>query len=301
MSKRPARRAAATRASIVDVPGRDAEPTLSRRHSIGAASARSMLLTILGELVLPSGRPAWTSAIVQTMAGLGVEEKAARQALARTAADSLIVALKHGRQVQWDLTAPGRRLLTDGAERIYSFAAEGTTWDGRWLILTITVPETQRQLRRQLRTRLSWAGFGSPMPSVWVTTDTAREAEAKQILNELGLASAAYSFTGPFSGIGSARTLVDQAWNLDAVAERYEEFIVEFAGARPKAGEETVLTQIRLVHEWRRFPFLDPQLPAELLPPHWIGKRAAAVFAELHARWHKPAQQHWQQVAAGRG
>jgi phenylacetic acid degradation operon negative regulatory protein len=278
----------------------DAEPTLSRRHSIGAASARSLLLTILGELVLPSGRPVWTSAIVQTMAGLGVEEKAARQALARTAADGLIIALKHGRQVQWDLTGPGRRLLTDGAERIYSFAAEGTGWDGRWLILTITVPETQRQLRRQLRTRLSWAGFGSPMPSVWVTTDTAREAEAKQILNELGLAAAAYSFTGPFSSIGSARTLVDQAWNLHAVAERYQEFIVEFAGARPKPGEETVLTQIRLVHEWRRFPFLDPQLPAELLPPHWIGKRAAAVFAELHARWHQPAQEHWRQVAAKR-
>jgi phenylacetic acid degradation operon negative regulatory protein len=293
------KRAPAPTSVLFDQSVDEAEPTLSRRHSIGATSARSLLLTILGELVLPSGRPAWTSAIVQTMAGLGIEEKAARQALARTAADSLIIALKHGRQVQWDLTAPGRRLLTDGAERIYSFAAEGTGWDGRWLILTITVPETQRQLRRQLRTRLAWAGFGSPVASVWVTTDTAREAEAKQILNELGLAAAAYSFTGPFSGIGSARTLVDQAWNLTAVAELYQEFIVEFAGARPKPGEETVLTQIRLVHEWRRFPFLDPQLPAELLPPHWIGKRAAAVFAELHVRWHKPAQQHWRQMVAG--
>jgi len=255
-----------------------------------------MLLTILGEFVLPSQEPMWTSAAVQVMAGLGVEEKAARQALARTAADGWIAPLREGRHVRWRLTGPGRRLLTDGAERIYSFAAEGPAWDGRWLVLTVTVPESQRQLRRQLRTRLSWAGFGSPAPSLWVTTDTAREAEAKQILNTLGLEGAAYSFTGPFGSIGSARTLVDQAWNLSAVAEHYQEFIVEFAGLRPEPGEQTLLTQVRLVHEWRRFPFLDPQLPTDLLPSKWIGKRAAALFQELHARWHQPAQRHWRHL-----
>jgi phenylacetic acid degradation operon negative regulatory protein len=294
------RRPVGTRQPVpVDEPVDGGEPTLSRRHSVGAASARSLLLTILGEFALPSSDPAWTAVLVQVMSGLGIEEKAARQAMARTAADGMIAPIKHGRQVQWGLTNPGRRLLTDGAERIYSFAAEGPGWDGRWLILTVTVPETQRQLRRQLRTRLSWAGFGNPAPSLWVTTDTAREAEAKQILNELGLETAAYSFTGPFGSIGSARKLVDQAWNLDAVAERYQQFIVEFAGLRPKPGEETMLTQIRLVHEWRRFPFLDPQLPVELLPPNWIGRRAASVFGELHARWNKPAQQHWRQMVAG--
>jgi phenylacetic acid degradation operon negative regulatory protein len=275
----------------------DEGPTLSRRHSVGAASARSLLLTILGEYVLPSDQPMWTAAAVQVMAGLGVEEKAARQALGRTAADGWIAPLREGRQVRWALTGPGRRLLTDGAERIYSFAAQSPAWDGRWLVLTVTVPESQRQLRRQLRTRLSWAGFGSPAPSLWVTTDTGREAEAKQILDSLGLEGAAYSFTGPFGSIGSARTLVDQAWNLHEVAERYREFIADFAGLRPESGEQTMHTQIRLVHEWRRFPFLDPQLPADLLPPRWIGKRAAALFQELHGRWHERAQRYWREVS----
>jgi phenylacetic acid degradation operon negative regulatory protein len=201
--------------------------------------------------------------------------------------------------VRWELSPPGRRLLTDGAERIYSFAAEGPSWDGRWLMLTVTVPETQRQLRRQLRTRLSWAGFGNPAPSLWISTDTDREAEAKQILEELGLATAAYSFTGPSGSIGSARTLVDQAWNLDAVAERYRDFLAEFADTRPGRGEQTMLSQVWLVHEWRRFPFLDPQLPIELLPPNWIGRRAADRFRRLHARWHEPAQRYWREAVAG--
>jgi phenylacetic acid degradation operon negative regulatory protein len=273
------------------------EPALSRRHSVGAASARSLLLTVLGEYVLPADEPVWTSALVRVLGGLGVEEKASRQAMARTAAEGWIAPLRTGRRVRWDLTDPGRRLLTEGAERIYSFAAQGPAWDGRWLVLTVTVPESQRQLRHQVRTRLSWAGFGSPVPSMWVSTSTAREAEAKQILTDLGLGEAAFSFTGQFGGIGSSKNLVEQAWDLCTVADRYDAFLAEFAAARPAPGEATMLTQVRLVHEWRRFPFLDPQLPAELLPPKWIGKRAATVFRERHTAWHDAAQRHWRELA----
>ena len=60
---------------------------MSRRHAAGASSARGLLFTILGEYVLPDGGSAWTSAIIETMSRLGVEEKATRQALMRTAAD----------------------------------------------------------------------------------------------------------------------------------------------------------------------------------------------------------------------
>lgn len=273
-----------------------AVPALSRRRSVGAASARSLLLSVLGEYVLPTREPVWTSTLVRVMAGLGVEEKASRQAVARTADDGWLAALRDGRRVRWELTAPGRQLLTEGAERIYSFAAQGPVWDGQWLVVMVTVPETQRQLRHRLRTRLSWAGFGSPVPSMWISTNTAREAEAKQILQDLGLAEAGFSFTGQFGGIGSSRKLVDQAWDLRSVAGAYEAFLAEFSGQRPAAGEATMLAQVRLVHEWRRFPFLDPQLPAELLPPRWIGKRAATLFRKRHTTWHAPAQRHWRQI-----
>jgi phenylacetic acid degradation operon negative regulatory protein len=35
---------------------------------------------------------------------------------------------------------------------------------------------------------------------------------------------------------------------------------------------------------WRRLPFLDPGLPAELLPRGWQGTRAADVFFGLRER-----------------
>jgi phenylacetic acid degradation operon negative regulatory protein len=272
------------------------QPSLSRRHNVGVASARSWLLTALGEFVLPAAGPTWTATIVTALRGLGLEEKTVRQSLARAAADGLIQAERVGRRACWELTAPGRRLLSEGAERIYSFAGQTSTWDGRWLVLI--VPDSPREHRHRLRTRMTWAGFGSIGANLWVSPAVDREAEAKQLLDELGLSATTLSFTGPFAGIGAERDVVDQAWNLRGVADRYAAFLAEFGraeyeGAAPAPGEPTLLAQIRLVHEWRRFPFLDPQLPAELLPPDWIGARAAALFRQRHGRWHAGAQAHW--------
>lgn len=273
-------------------------PALARRHQAGPGTARSTLVTVLGEFVLPSGEPCWTSTLLHVAGGLGLEEKSARQALARLAADGWIVGRRSGRRVRWALTQPGRDLLAEGAERIYSLGRDAQPWDGRWLVLMVTVPESRRQLRHRLRTRLTWAGFGSPLPGVWVSPHPAREAEAKQVIGQLGLAADAFSFSGPFAGIGAQRSLVEQAWHLADLAASYGAFLDTFENLRPAPGDGTLLAQIRLVHEWRRFPLADPGLPPELLPPDWIGARAAAAFASLHQAWQAPARSRWAELGA---
>jgi phenylacetic acid degradation operon negative regulatory protein len=280
-----------------DSPGA-APPALSRRRELNTTSARSLLLTVLGEFVLPLREPVWTQVLLDVLGELGVEQKSGRQALARTAAEGLLSTDRAGRRVRWSLTETGQRLLSTGARRIYSFGASPAEWDGRWLVLLVSVPEARRDLRHQLRTRLSWAGLGSPMPGVWVSPHVSRGAEAQQVVQDLGLEVTVFSFSGPFSGIGSERTMVEQAWHLGELANTYEDFVREFAGLRPATGDEVLLAQIRLVHEWRRFPQLDPRLPLELLPPHWIGARAANVFADLHQVWHEAAQRRWAALAA---
>ena len=64
------------------------------------------------------------------------------------------------------------------------------------------------------------------------------------------------------------------------------------------SGDPTLLAQVRLVHEWRKFPMRDPELPRELLPPDWVGVRAANVFADLHTSWNTQAQHHWAALCA---
>jgi phenylacetic acid degradation operon negative regulatory protein len=275
-------------------------PALSRRRELGATSARSLLLTVLGEFVLPREEPVWTQILIDVLGELGVEPKSARQALARTAAEGLLESDRAGRRVRWSLSASGRRLLSDGAARIYGFGTSERPWDGRWLVLLVSVPEARRQLRHRLRTRLAWAGLGSPAPGVWVSPDPGKQDEVADVVTDLELTGVTSSFVGPFGAIGAERDIVGSAWDLAEVETAYEEFLDAFADAEPGTPAEVLAHQIHLVHAWRRFPFLDPQLPAELLPPGWAGARAAQRFAQLHARWDQPAQQHWKRLVDSR-
>jgi phenylacetic acid degradation operon negative regulatory protein len=271
-------------------------PFVTRRQELGAASARSLLLTVLGEFVLPDGRPVWTSALLELLADLDVAEKAARQAIMRTADSGWIEGSRIGRETRWSLTAAGTRLLREGTERIYGFADEARTWDGRWLVLTVAVPENNRALRARLRTQLGWAGLGSPNPGVWVTPRADREPEAGRVLDSLGLSTGSWSFVARAGEVGDERSLVRSAWDLDAIETRYEDFLELVGRRRPRNDRQALVAQVRLVQEWRRFPLLDPGFPRELLPPRWSGNRAAQVFRERHATWAPRAQAAWAEL-----
>jgi phenylacetic acid degradation operon negative regulatory protein len=54
--------------------------------------------------------------------------------------------------------------------------------------------------------------------------------------------------------------------------------------------------QVQLVQQWRVVPFLDPGLPAELLPADWPGPAAAESFRTAHGCFHSDAQAHWAQL-----
>jgi phenylacetic acid degradation operon negative regulatory protein len=263
-----------------------------RSRGAGTPSARSLLLTVLGEFVLPQREPAWTQALVAALAVVGVEEKAARQALSRTAAEGVLVAERDGRRVRWQLTASGTELLAAGAERIYGFGRGAPAWDGRWLVLTVSVPETQRRRRHSLRTRLTWAGLGSPVPGLWVTPDVSKEKEVASVVTSLGVD--ALSFVGPFGEMGDQSRLVAEAWRLDEVEKRYAEFLTRWQGVhRLRNRPASFRSQLQLVQQWRVVPFLDPGLPAELLATTWPGPAAAECFSTAHACFHQEAQAHW--------
>ena len=272
-------------------------PVVTRRQELGAASARSLLLTVLGEFVLPDDRPVWTATIIDLLADLGVAEKAARQAIMRTADSAWIEPSRVGRETRWSLTPAGTRLLREGRERIYGFASDERPWDGRWLLLSIGVPENNRALRQRLRTRLGWTGLGSINPTTWVTPRVEREPEACRVLDELDLRAGSWSFVATAGQLGDERSLARSAWDLDAIERRYEDFLELVGRPRPRTDRQALVAQVRLVQEWRRFPLLDPGLPRELLPPRWSGNRAADVFRERHAAWAPRAGSAWVELA----
>ena len=271
----------------------DPAPSLSRRHAAGAPGARGLLFTLLGEFVLPGGGTAWTAAVLAAFARLGVEEKTTRQALMRTAASGWLDAEKVGRRTRWRLTASAQKMLSEGAERIYSFTGPADSWDGRWLLVYARIPESDRRARHVVRSRLSWAGFGSLGAGLWISPHADREAEAIGVLREAGAAADAHVFVARRSGLAEVQAMVAAAWDLGAIEDQYEAFVEEFRAIAPA---DVLARQVELVHAWRRFPAVDPALPRELLPARWSGLKAAQLFADRHQRWSSEARQEWKRL-----
>lgn len=266
------------------------------------ASARSLLLTILGEFVHPREGSAWTGTLVSALGTLGVEEKSARQTIARTASQGIIESERHGRRVRWQLTAHGRTLLAEGTERIYGFLRRPRAWDGQWLVVAAAVPESQRSTRHKLRTRMTWLGLGCPTPGLWIIPDADKESEVQHTLADLDLGDRAFAWVGRRAAGTDPATLIDAAWDLEEVGARYRDFADDF-GERDVDDDDDAafVAQVELIQAWRAFPFVDPDLPAELLPPDWPGPQAATLFHIRRDRWHRRAQRAWERMEQAAG
>ena len=267
-------------------------PAMSRRHQAGASSARGLLLTVLGEFMLPDGGAAWTSAVLAVFARMGIGEKATRQALMRTSQAGWLRSEHDGRRARWVLTPAARQMLTDGAERIYSFG-QAADWDQRWVVVSVRIPETDRRARHVVRTRLTWAGFGALAAGLWISPHSSRASEAERVLRDAGVGDEANVFVAERTGLGDIKTMVAEAWDLPSVEAEYEMFAAEFRGQAPA---DVLVRQIELVHAWRRFPSIDPALPRELLPARWTGTRAALLFAERHESWRSDSRRDWDRL-----
>jgi phenylacetic acid degradation operon negative regulatory protein len=263
-----------------------------RRRSVGAAAARSLLLTVLGEYLLPRREPVWQETLVGALVSLGYTQPAARRAVNRSSRDGWLTATRQGRRARMSLGERTAQLLQTGAERIYSFG-EGWEWDGRWLVLVLRVPEQRREVRHQLRSRLAWAGLGSLGAGVWLTPHVEREAELAAAINDEPAAEAT-SFVASLGSMGDPRSVAAAAWDFEGVRRHYERFLVDFARVRPATPEACFRMQTLLVHAWRKFPFLDPDLPPQLLPERWPRERAHQLFVDRHARWQPAARRYFQ-------
>ena len=251
---------------------------------------------MLGEYVLPAPDGAWQETLVSALNALDYKTQAARQALGRSVSGGWLRTERHGRFSRVYLTDETARMLQSGAERIYGFGRPWE-WDGRWLLVVLRVPEDQREVRHLVRTQLAWAGFGSLGNGLWITPHVEREAEAEAMARDASAAELV-SFRAELGSLGHPARVIAQAWDLAEVADAYEQFLARFGRLRPKTPESVFRAQTELVHEWRRFPFLDPDLPEEMLPAGWPGSKARRVFEQQHAAWHEPAQEYFRSLDA---
>jgi phenylacetic acid degradation operon negative regulatory protein len=250
--------------------------------SPGAAAQRPprLLLTLLGDYWWQRTEPLPTAAIVALLAEFGVSDSAARAALSRLTRNGLLVTSKIGRRTFSRLSSRAAAILDDGARRIFSFGASNQPWDGMWSLVAFSIPEDNRAARDALRKQLRWLGFAPLYDGLWVSPRD-HAAEVIGYLEETGIATASAfrAASVPAEAAVSAR-----AWDLDGLRAQYSDFI-EFAtrlrdmtAAGLTLPGDALIARTRVMDEWRAFPALDPDLPAELLPPAWPRAQARELF-----------------------
>lgn len=255
-------------------------------------SSQDLIFTLYGDYIRHRGGEAWTGSLIELLGLFGLSEQAVRSTLSRMSQKGWLKSRKVGRQSFYSQTPKFLKLLEDGARRI--FQPRRDPWDGRWHLLIYSIPESKRHLRRRLRQRLLWLGFGVLNQTTYISPRDLR-AEVEQIVNALRIRPYVEFFTtAEHWGFSSNEELVAHCWDLKGLNEYYAAFIARYdplfqaCRARLEAGDsldpqECFVQRFMLVHEYRSSPYVDPNLPLELLPDDWLGERAVQLFQQYHS------------------
>ncbi len=253
--------------------------------------ARSLVFDLFGDYLRYRGGEVRLRHLVALLAAFDIPEATVRVTVTRLRKEGWLASRREGRETVYALTDAAWTLLDEGRERIFQ-RAQGP-WDGQWHMVIYSVPEADRGLREQLRKKLAWFGFGALSSSVWVSphdrTSQVKKAFADEPAVRLDV------FRSRSEGTSADRAIGARAWDLDELDRDYAALLEQYRPrvAAYRAGEVTGRTalaeRMQLVHDYRRFPFRDPDLPPELLPESWSGRRAHDLFLEAHGLLREPA------------
>ena len=249
---------------------------------------RSLIVTLYGAYGRFVPGPVPVAELIRLLAAAGVDAPSVRSSVSRLKRRGLLVPARTAQGAAgYELSSDARQLLDDGDRRIYACAPPE---DEGWVLAVFSVPESERQKRHVLRSRLAGLGFGTAAPGVWIAP-ARLYGETRHTLQRLRLDAYVDFFRGDHLGFAPTAEAVARWWDLAAIAKEHEEFLDRHARVlhdwekrEDTPPEEAYRDYLLALDSWRHLPYTDPGLPARLLPPDWPGVRSAAVFRGLHER-----------------
>jgi phenylacetic acid degradation operon negative regulatory protein len=242
----------------------------------------SIVITVFGDAIVPRGGSVWLGTLLEFFRGIDVDSGVVRTAMSRLATDGWLERSKVGRNSFYRLVKKGQQTFDVATTHIYD--PPPSDWTGRFELLLIPASEDRDAAREALKN----AGFGSPLPGVWVAPSGVPVPE--EAASAIRLEVSAEDESG--------RRLLSQSWPLDRTADAYAKFIKTFEPLRAWMSRGTLsdadafTARILLIHHYRRVVLRDPLLPSALLPVDWPGRAARSLCGEIY-RGLLPASEQW--------
>jgi phenylacetic acid degradation operon negative regulatory protein len=243
----------------------------------------SIVITVFGDAIVPRGGVVWLGTLLEFFKTLEIDSGVVRTAMSRLAADGWLERSKVGRNSFYRLVKKGRQTFDAATQHIYD--PPPSDWTGRFELLLIGNGEDREASREALKN----AGFGSPLPGVWVAPSGAPIPE--EATGAIRLEVSAEDDSG--------RRLLSESWPLHRTADAYLKFMKTFEPLRGWIDRRARLSdidaftaRILLIHHYRRVVLRDPLLPTALLPEDWPGRAARNLCGEIY-RGLLPASEQW--------
>ena len=265
-----------------------------------SARLRHLIITVYGLYARHDGGWLSVATLIRLLADLGIDEPAARSAISRLKRRGILQSRRYGGSAGYQLSAEALAILREGDARIFR-RRRATPADG-WVLAVFSVPESERHRRHVLRSELARLGFGMVAPGVWIVPAHPQDTTA-ETLRRLELDTYADLFRADHLAFGDPAAKIRRWWDLDELERQYESFIRAHEPALrhgeqegPPGEREAFADYVRVLTDWRRLPYLDPGLPAELLPDGWVGVTAADLFFALRALLEEPARAYVKRI-----
>ncbi|WP_257349356.1 phenylacetic acid degradation operon negative regulatory protein PaaX [Pseudalkalibacillus decolorationis] len=266
-------------------------------------NTRSMIFTLYGDYIRHYSNDIWIGSLIRLLKEFGHNEQSVRAAISRMNKQGWVTAERKGNKSYYQLTKQGAQRMEEAANRIFKF--QPVTWDGKWRMFTYTIPEEKRNIRDELRKELVWSGFGLLSNSFWISPNQ-QESQIEQMIEKYEIREYVHFFSSEYKGPHSSKKLVDECWDLGDINNRYDDFIKTYSQKyvidkhKIDKGEmtdgECFVERTKLVHEYRKFLFVDPGLPQKLLPSKWLGDHAASLFSDYYKALAQPASRFFEDV-----
>lgn len=257
-----------------------------------------LLLALLGEHWFRRSEAVPSSALVHMLGEFGITESSARQAMRRLAARNLLVPSKNGRTTSYGYPNRSEEAIEARLRQVVGFGKDSPDWDGKWTIVSFSVPEHDREARRMLRNQLRSMRFGMLQDAVWINPHDRSEA-VNSMLDRLEIENA-HVFRAEYKARNANDKAITEVFGLESLQQRYRDFIEEY---RPLAEGTSgygnaLIERTKMVNKWLTFRTEDPEIPLDILPEDWPRQEAHRVFLAVYDRLGPEAEYHFREVVA---
>ncbi|MFD6169249.1 PaaX family transcriptional regulator [Streptomyces coeruleorubidus] len=244
---------------------------------------QSLMLTFLGDQVLGRDVCVYSGSVIEVFARAGIGEQATRSTLTRMVNRDLLRRQREGRRMYFGLTERSEAVLRDGERRIWQTGAVNRQWDGTWTLLGFSLPESWQRQRHDLRSQLTWSGFGPLFNGLWIAPG---EVDVSALVAELGLSAHVKVFRAHADAGMDIGQMIEETWELSDLAGRYEAFAGRWQPWEDELPhpDDGLVLRLRLATEWLRIVRRDPRLPVKHLPDDWPAEQAEKTFRAVHDR-----------------